>query len=133
MERDAGDLDTRAHFGQCLLRQKRPKEARPLLEGVVREKPEHDYGHTMMALAETLKALGETESALQIWKRILETHSYPRARVQLAEIYMLKNQPNLARTELNEVLADLAHMPAFQRRRERFWIRRAKALRRKIG
>src|SRR5687767_2841422 len=38
MERDPEDLDTRAHFGQCLLRQKRAAEARPLLEGVVQQK-----------------------------------------------------------------------------------------------
>src|SRR6185369_9624222 len=63
MERDPVDIDTRAHLGQCLLRQKRTAEARPLLEGVVAEKPEHDYGHTMMALAETLQALGETDAA----------------------------------------------------------------------
>ena len=38
----------------------RAAEARSLLEGVMREKPEHDYGHTMMALAETLTAVGES-------------------------------------------------------------------------
>ncbi len=58
LELDPKDVDTRAHLGQCLLRQKRFAEARPLLEGVMHEKPEHDYGHTMMALAETLTALG---------------------------------------------------------------------------
>src|SRR6185436_15359630 len=35
MERDPQDIDTRAHFAQCLLRQKNPKEALPLLQGVV--------------------------------------------------------------------------------------------------
>src|SRR5579864_9354831 len=44
MERDPEDIDTRAHFGQCLLRAQRPAEARPLLEGVVAESPKHDYG-----------------------------------------------------------------------------------------
>jgi len=34
---------------------------------------------------------------------------------------------------LNEVVADDAHAPAFQRKRERVWVRRAKALARKIG
>src|SRR5881394_2727441 len=42
LERDPPDLDTRAHLGQCLLRLKRPAEARPLLESVVTEKPDHD-------------------------------------------------------------------------------------------
>src|SRR5213594_2511520 len=64
LERDAQDLDTRAHLGQCLLRLKRPAEARPLLEGVVAENPKHEYGYSLMALAEDLTALGEKEAAM---------------------------------------------------------------------
>src|SRR3989454_279479 len=126
MDRDPQDLDTRAHLGQCLLRLKRPAEARPLLESVMTEKPEHDYGHTMMALAETLTALGETDNALLYWQHITQNHSYPRAKVQLAELYAARNEPELARTELADVLADDPHTPAFQRKRDRVWVRRAK-------
>jgi hypothetical protein len=127
-ERDPNDIDTRAHLGQCLLRLKRPAEARPLLEGVMHEKPEHDYGHTMMALAETLTALGETDNALLYWQHITQNHSYPRAKVQLAELYAAKNQPAAARAELKDVLSDDPHAPAYQRQRDRVWIRRAKSL-----
>ena len=133
MERDGEDIDTRAHLGQCLLRQKRAAEARPLLEGVVAEKPEHDYGYSQMALAETLAALGDTDAALNIWKHVTENHSYPRAKVQLAELYVARNQADFAQTELREVIADDAHAPAFQRKRDRVWIRRAKSLVRKLG
>src|SRR5215472_16869432 len=90
MQRDAQDIDTRAHLGQCLLRENKPAEARPLLEGVIAENPKHDYGYTMMALAETLKALGDTEGALATWKQVTENHSYPRAKVQLAELYLAR-------------------------------------------
>jgi hypothetical protein len=128
LAREPQDIDTRAHLGQCLLRLNRPAEARPLLEGVMHEKPEHDYGHTMMALAETLTALGETDNALQYWQHITQNHSYPRAKVQLAELYLAKNQNDLARTQLKEVLSDDAHAPAFQRKRDRVWVRRAKSL-----
>ena len=128
MERDAQDIDTRAHLGQCLLRQKRAAEARPLLEGVVAEKPKHDYGYTMMALAETLTALGETDAAMKIWQQVTAEHSYARAKVQLAELYIAKNQPDLARPELKDVVADDVHAPAFQRKRDRVWVRRAKSL-----
>ena len=131
-ERDAQDLDTRAHLGQCLLRSKRPAEARPLLEGVVSENPKHDYGYTMMALAETLTALGETDKALLYWQHITQNHAYPRGKVQLAELYLAKNQPDLARVEINDVLNDDPHAPAFQRRRDRLWVRRAKSLARKL-
>ena len=132
MERDAEDIDTRAHLGQCLLRQKRPQEARPLLEGVVAENPKHDYGYSQMALAETLTALGETDAALKIWLQVTENHSYPRAKVQLAELYLARNQADLARAQLSEVVADDAHAPEFQRKRDRVWVRRARGLLKKI-
>jgi tetratricopeptide (TPR) repeat protein len=132
LERDPQDLDTRAHLGQCLLRQKRATEARPLLEGVIKENPKHEYGYTLMALAETLTALGETDTALKIWQQVTAEHSYARAKVQLAGLYLAKNQPDLARTELKDVVADDLHAPAFQRKRDRVWVWRAKILMRKL-
>src|SRR5437762_7751091 len=69
LERDPQDIDTRAHLGQTFLRQKRPAEARPLLEGVIAENPRHEYGYSLMALAENLTALGETDAALKLWKQ----------------------------------------------------------------
>ena len=132
MERDPQDLDTRAHLGQCLLRQKRAAEARPLLEGVIAENPKHEYGYTMMALAETLTALGQTDAALKIWQQVTAEHSYARAKVQLAELYLAKNQPDLARPELQDVIGNDVHAPAFQRKRDRVWVRRAKSLLRRL-
>lgn len=128
LERDGKDVDIRAHLGQCLLRLNRPAEARPLLEGVMLEKPDHDYGYSMMALAETLTALGEKDNALLYWEHIVKNHSYPRAKVQLAELYLGKQQADKARAQLKEVIADDQHAPTFQRRRDRVWIRRAKSL-----
>ncbi|HXU77538.1 MAG TPA: tetratricopeptide repeat protein [Methylomirabilota bacterium] len=133
LERDPQDIDIRAHLGQCLLRLKRPAEARPLLEGVVAENPKHEYGYSQMALAETLTALGDTDGALAIWKQVTDRHSYPRAKVQLAELYIARNQPDLARSEVREVIADDVHAPTFQRRRDRVWVRRARGLLRKLG
>jgi hypothetical protein len=132
LQREPKDIDARAHLGQCLVRLNRPAEARPILEGVMHEKPEHDYGYTMMALAEALGALGETDNAILYWQHITQNHSYPRAKVQLAELYVAKNQLDLARGELKDVLADDIHAPAFQRRRDRVWISRAKSLIRKL-
>ena len=133
LERDGEDIDTRSHLGQCLLRKKRPQDASPLLEKVCAENPKHEYGHSLMALAETQTALGRTDAAIATWKRVLEDHSYARARVQLAELYLQQQNPDAARIELREVVADDAHAPAFQRRRERPWVRRARAMLRKIG
>lgn len=128
LEREPKDIDARAHLGQCLVRLNRAAEARPLLEGVMHEKPDHDYGYTMMALAEALTALGETDNAILYWQHVTQNHSYPRAKVQLAELYLAKNQPDLARAQLKDVLSDDVYAPTFQRRRDRVWVRRAKML-----
>lgn len=132
MERDGKDLDTRAHYGSCLVRLRRPAEARPLLEGVIEEKPRHDHGHTLMALAEALTALGEHDAALAAWKRVTASHSYARARVQLAELLFERGELAAARREVDAILADDRHTPAFQRRRERIWVGRARKLARRL-
>jgi hypothetical protein len=126
LERDAEDIDTRAHLGGCLLRQKRADEALRILEVVCAENPKHEYGYSMMAMAEALAAQGKTDRSIAVWERVTDQHSYARARVQLAELYHQKNEDAKARTQLEEVLADDVHTPAFQRKRDRVWIRRAK-------
>jgi hypothetical protein len=128
LEREPQDIDTRAHLGQCLLRENKAAEARPLLEGVISENPKHDYGHSLMALAETFSALGDKAEAMNIWKQVTANHSYPRAKVQLAELYLANQQIDVARAELKEVIADDEHAPSFQRVRDRFWVRRARRL-----
>jgi tetratricopeptide (TPR) repeat protein len=128
LERDADDIDTRAHMGQCLLRLKKPQEARVLLDKVCAENPKHDYGHSLMALAETCMAMAETDAAISTLQRVLQDHTYARARVQLAELYKDKGLTELSRTELKEVIADDANSPEFQRKRDRVWVRRAKRL-----
>lgn len=132
LERDPKDPDTQAHLGQCLLRLKRPAEAKPLLQAVLRENPRHEYNYTAMAYAETLAALGETEDALKSWQYVVANNSYPRAKVQLAELYLAKNQPDLARAELQAVLAEDPHAPAFQRKRDRVWVSRARGMMKRI-
>ena len=83
-------------------------------------------------VAETLGAVGETDAALGLWRQVTEQHSYARARVQLAELLLARNLPDEARRVLTEVLEDDPHTPAFQRQRDRVWVRRAKALLRRL-
>lgn len=133
MERDPTDLDTRAHYGQCLVRLGRAAEALPLLEGVVAEKPRHDHGHTLMALAEAQTALGKPDAAIATFRRVTNSHTYARARVQLAELLAAAGDTTSARTEVVAILADDRHSPAFHRHRERPWVRRARELSRRLA
>jgi hypothetical protein len=128
LERDGEDMETRAHYGQCLLRLNRPEQARAILEKVVAENPQHEYGQSMMMYAESLGALGQKEAALAAWKNVLEHHTYSQARVQYARLLLENGDKDAARRELQEVIADAGHGPAFQRKRERVWVKTAQAL-----
>ena len=81
-----------------------------------------------MALAETLTALSEVDAAIATWQRVTASYSYARARVQLAESLVRQGRKDEARAELTEVLTDDPHDPTFQRRRERPWVKRARAM-----
>ncbi len=128
LERDPADLDAVAHLGQCLLRLRRAPEARPLLERVIAADSRHDYGHTLMALAEAQAELGDRDAAFRSWQRVLENHSYARAKVQYAGLLLERGDREGARRELAEVIEDDAHAPKFQRRREKVWVSRARSL-----
>lgn len=128
-ERDKEDPDIRSHLAQTFLRKGNAREALPLLAGVVEENPRHDYCHSLMALAEAQGQLGDTSSAIASWRRVLQMSGYSRARVQLAELLMQgKDNADEARKLLREVIDDEPHLPAFQRRKEKPWVRRAKSL-----
>lgn len=128
LEREPQDIDARAHYGQCLLRLNRAAEARPCLEAVCTENPKHDYGYSLMALAETRAALGDADGAIAIWEQVVGLHSYARARTQLAELLAAKGQAERARQLAEEVLAEDKHAPEYQRKQEKPWVARAKKL-----
>jgi tetratricopeptide (TPR) repeat protein len=131
--RDPQDEDVRAHLGNCLARRGQPQEALPLLEAVCAQNPKHDYGYTLMTLAEAQTAAGQTDRALATWRQVLALYQYSRARVQFAELLMKTGAQAEARQNLDEVVNEGAYAPKFQRQREAVWVRRAKALRRQIA
>lgn len=128
LERDPKDLDTRAHLGQCLLWLGQASEARDYLEDVCVENPKHDYGHSLMALAEARTALGDSDGAIAVWEQVVSQHSHARARVQLAELLAAKGQAERARQLVEEVITEDKHAPEYQRKQEKPWVARAKKL-----
>ena len=130
--RDPNDEDIRAHLGNCLARRGKPGEALPLLEAVCAQNPKHDYGYTLMTLAETQAATGGIDAALATWRQVLSLYGYPRARVQYADLLIQKKEYAEARKSLEEVIHDAPYATAFQRKREAVWFKRAKAALRSI-
>ena len=130
--RDPQDEDIRAHLGNCLARRGKTAEALPLLEGVCAQNPKHDYGYTLMTLAETQAAAGRKDEALATWRQVLSLYSYARARVQYAQLLVERKETAEARKVLEEVVTDEPYGAKFQRRREAVWLRQAKALLRSV-
>ena len=126
-ERDGKDEDVRAHLGTCLARRGKLAEALPLLESVAAQNPKHDYGYTLMSLAETQAAAKQTDQAFATWQRVLALYSYSRARVQYAQMLADRKDYAPARKLLEEVVSDEPYEPGFQRKREQVWLNRAKA------
>lgn len=131
-ERDSKDEDIRAHYGNCLARRGKPQEALPLIEAVCAQNPKHDYGYTLMSLAETQTASGQIDAALATWRQVLSLYSYPRARVQFADLLIQKKEYAEARKNLEEVLNDAPFATKFERKREAVWFSRAKSALRSI-
>jgi hypothetical protein len=130
--RDPEDDDIRAHLGNCLVRRGKAAEALPLLEAVCAQNPKHDYGYTLMTLAETQTAAGKTDAALATWRQVLSLYGYPRARVQFADLLIQRKEYAEARKSLEEVIQDAPFATKFQRKREAVWFNRAKALLRSV-
>jgi hypothetical protein len=128
LERDPQDIDTRSHLGQCLLWLGRASEARGYLESVCLENPKHDYGNSLMALAEARAVLGDTDGAISVWEQVVTQHSHSRARVQLAELLAAKGQGDRARQLVEEVISEDKVAPEYQRKQEQQWVARAKKL-----
>jgi len=130
--RDPNDEDIRAHLGNCLARRDKPQEALPLLQAVCAQNPKHDYGYTLMTLAETQAASGQIDAALATWRQVLSLYAYPRARVQYADLLIQKKDYAEARKSLEEVINDAPYVTKFQRKREKVWFDRAKSSLRSI-
>lgn len=130
LARDKEDQDIQSHLGQCLLRQGKAAEALPFLHGVCSTNRQHEYGYTLMALAETFSALNRKEDSVKVWRSVLERYRYDRARVQLAALCLETGGKEEASRLLNEVIADADHATPFDKRRNRIWIKKAKALQR---
>lgn len=133
MERDSEDLDILGLTGKCYLKQNRLEDAKKLLEGVVAADVRHDYGQTQMTLGEVYSQLGDWDRAIAAWQSVLEANTYAQARVCLGEAYLVQGQNEAARDQFREVIRDNDHAPDFHRRKDRYWVRRARQLLGKVG
>ena len=99
---------------------------------VIKAEPKYDFSRAQLFHARSLAATGRKDEAAAAFDRLLNASSSTEALLCAAEFYAGEKRTKEAKELLERVLARRATMPAYQERRERPWLRRAKALLRSI-
>ena len=101
-------------------------------ERVVKSEPKYDYSRVQLFYARSLAKAGRTAEAMTVFQRLIEISSSTEALCAAAEFFAEQGRSEEARQLVERVLARKATMPAYQKRRERVWLRRASALARRL-
>jgi hypothetical protein len=102
-------------------------------ERVIKADPKYDFSRAQLFHARSLAATGRKEEAAAAFDRLLNASSSTEALLCAAEFFAQQNRTKEARELLDRVLARRATMPSYQKRRERPWLRRASALKRRLA
>jgi hypothetical protein len=104
-------------------------EALPDLERTVAEDPRYDFQRAGGLLAYTYWKTGQPERAEQMFQAVTRTSTLTETQYHYAEFMATQGKKAEARQLLDGILGKRRNMPGFQRRRERPWFRKTKALR----
>jgi hypothetical protein len=102
------------------------------LERVVKEQPKYDYSRARCVLAQSLARAGRTAEAETAFDTLVASTTSAEATVSAAEFYAERGRTREARELAETLLARRATMPAYQKRRDRVFLRRATKLLRRL-
>lgn len=128
-EQGAGIDEVNFGLAQTLQMQGRFAEAVPLLDELLKEKPDAYLGRALLQLGRSLDESGQKDRAEQVLRQVLERRTIIEAQVRLARLLLAKGAKEDAQRLLNEVKVDAANLPRYLRREHRSWIWTARSLR----
>lgn len=105
--------------------------ALPDLERVVKVDPKYDYSRARLYYARALAAAGRTDEAASAFESL--TEGTTEAVCYAAEFFAQQGRKEEARELVERINARKRTMPAYQKRRERPFLRRASALKRRLA
>lgn len=127
LDQDSSLKDARFHLARAYLERGEPTRARELLAPVVEAEPTYGYGDAAMVHARAVEESGAPQDAIAAYERLLRYYpNHPEASFRYAMLLAKQGETERARTVLKEMLAAAERAPAFQRRRQRAWLRRAR-------
>ena len=98
------------------------------LKRVVEKDPNYDFGRALGLLAHALARTGDAQRASALFKQAAPHNTSSEFMIYYAEFLAHQGRRDEAREWAKRVLEKKPLMPAYQRRRERRWLRRAAAL-----
>jgi hypothetical protein len=102
------------------------------LQFVIKTQPKYDYCRAQTVLARALARSGRTAEAMSAFERLTEITTSAESLVSAAEFFAANGREGEARELVEAILARRATMPAYQKRRDRAFLRRAAKLARKL-
>ena len=127
LEKDPDLIDAQHKLALCYFDQAHFEPAVELLEKVHAKKPDYDYGVAYLRLAEAHHQLGNVERAAEIYEMLLRFYpGQPEGSFHYAQLLAGDNKHEEAARYMQEVVFTLRHSPAFQRRRNRHWMLKAR-------
>lgn len=127
------DAAYRFDLARVAAAQGRLAEAVKLLTAIVARDPDHAYGDAKRLLARTLVELGRDAEARPLLEELARTRPSAEVRYHLALVLERTGAREEARAEVLRIQAEEKGAPAFGRRREAVWRRKARALGRRLA
>jgi len=101
-------------------------------EHVVKVDPKYDFSRARVFYARSLAKVGRTDEASATFEKLIDISTSTETLCAAAEFFAEQKQMSRAKELVDRILARRATMPAYQKRRERPWLRRASALARRL-
>ncbi len=102
------------------------------LEEVIRREPKYDYHRAAGLLAHSLGKVARRDEAHQLFADVTRISTLSETQYLYASFLAAEGKPDEARVWAQRILAKKPTMPAYVRRRERGWFRKASALLRRL-
>ncbi len=102
-------------------------------ERVVKIDPKYDFSRARVFYARSLAKTGRTEEASATFEKLIDISTSTETLCAAAEFFAEQKQTAKAKELVERILARRVTMPAYQKRRERPWLRRASALARRLN
>jgi hypothetical protein len=117
---------------QALFQLREYEAAERDLKHVTTADPKYDYSNAFCLYARTLGRLGRTSEALAAFEQLVERSHSAETLYAAAAFFADNGREAAARDLVQNVIAREVTMPRYQKRRDRIWLRRAKALGRRL-